>query len=106
MWPKSNSLISKAAGATPLLSRRQARLFSGKCTCPRMFRKMGRSAHSKHRHSARECFLPSRRQLRLGDRLVQILLKSHEYLADLFGLAEVGDGVGNGVEILQTEQWR
>jgi hypothetical protein len=37
-------------------------------------------------------------------RLIKILLKSYEDLADLFGLAEIGDGIGNRIPILQPEQ--
>ena len=44
------------------------------------------------------------RLARVGRSLVQILLKSYEDLAYLFRLAEVRNGIGDGVAILQAEQ--
>jgi hypothetical protein len=38
--------------------------------------------------------------------LVEILLKSHENSADLFGPAQVGNGVGDGVGIFEVKQRR
>src|SRR6266404_4370476 len=36
--------------------------------------------------------------------LVEILLETGEEFSDLFGLAEVGDGVGDGVVVFEAEQ--
>src|SRR5258708_28144807 len=41
-----------------------------------------------------------------SDRLIQKLLKSSEDPADLLGPAKIGDGVGNRILVLQTEQRR
>src|SRR5438876_280593 len=37
-------------------------------------------------------------------RLIEILLEAGEDLADFFGVAEVGDGVGDGVVVFEAEQ--
>lgn len=39
-------------------------------------------------------------------RLIQILLKSRKYLAYLLWSPEIGNGVRNGVEILEAEERR
>ena len=39
-----------------------------------------------------------------GRGLIEILLEAGEDLADFFGVAEVGDGVGDGVVVLEAEQ--
>lgn len=37
---------------------------------------------------------------------VEIPLKSRKQLADVFGFAEIGDGVGDRVLIAEAQQWR